>query len=156
MELTGPENLRYQIEQELLSRSVNTQEIKIQKEEEEEEKLDEEYTEVYTAVDERFGVKEIEFIDGNFKPRNAQAYAGQVIKWTNKTDQDITFVQLKQDYPELAEPFVIKAGESFEFRLRLRDVGLWTYKEQSGVARASIQINKLSDRMSKMIPDEAE
>jgi len=154
LELTGPEDLRYQIEQELTSKNVNVEELKEQKVVEEKEELQQEYTEVYNAVDDRFGTKEIEFIDGNFKPRNAQAYAGQVIKWVNKSAGDITFVQIKQDYPELAEPFVIKAGESFEFRLRLRDVGMWTYRNEGNVARASIMINKLSDNMAKLIPDE--
>ncbi len=153
LEVTGPEDLRYQVEQELASKKIDVVELKEQKQVEEDTALQQQYTEVYNAVDDRFGTKEIEFVDGNFKPRNAQAYAGQVIRWTNNSNEDITFVQLKQDYPELAEPFIIKAGESFEFRLRLRDVGLWTYTSEGAPSRASIMINKLSDEMSKLIPE---
>ena len=153
LELTGPEDLRFQIEQMLIEKNVDTREIKEQKEVKKEVEIQQSYTEVYDAVDERFGVKEIEFIGENFKPRNAQAYAGQLIRWTNNSDEDITFVQIKQDYEELMQPFVIKAGESFEFRLRLRDVGLWTYRNEGNVARASIMINKLADEFIQLIPE---
>jgi|GEM_PF-980548 len=154
LDLTGPQDLRFQIEQLLTENNVSVEEIKQQNQGRQVQETLQAYTEVFDEVDKRFGIKEIDFVDGNFKPRNAQAYAGQLIKWINRSAEDITFVQIKEDYEELKQPFVIKAGESFEFRLRVRDVGIWTYRNGDNPARASIMINKLPDDLAQLLPEE--
>ena len=107
---------------------------------------------IYDIIDQRYGVKEIEFVDGDFKPRNTSAHAGQLVRWTNNSDQDITFVQIMQRFEALKEPFVIKAGESFEFRLELRQQGIWTYKDEGNLSRASITIGPLTPDLEEMLP----
>jgi len=80
--------------------------------------------------------------------------AGQLVKWTNNSEEDITFVQLSNRFPELEEPFVIKAGETFEFRLRLRETGLWTYRFEGDTSRASILIKDLPESIKSLLPEE--
>lgn len=94
------------------------------------------------VINETLGVKEIAFTEEGFEPRNTTAMEGQLVRWTNTTDEDITFVQLAPRFEELKEPFVIKAGETFEFRLRGK--GMWTYKNEGSDTRASIFINAVS------------
>jgi len=154
LELTGPEDLRFRIEQTLQNLDVKTEEIKKQIKIEEEEQEVEQLTEIFSIVDSRFGTKEIEFVDGSFNPRNTTGYAGQLIRWINNSENDFTFEQIMDKYDELKKPFVIKAGESFEFRLRLRDVGLWTYRDEGNTSRASILIYELPDDLKAALPDE--
>jgi len=154
LELTGPEDLRFQIEQALQNLDVETKKIKKQIKIEEEKQEVEQLTEVFNIIDSRFGTKEIEFFDGSFNPRNTTGYAGQLIRWTNTSESDISFEQIMDKYDELKEPFVIKAGESFEFRLRLRDIGLWTYRNEGNPSRASILIYELPNDLKATLPDE--
>lgn len=91
-------------------------------------------------LDQTFGTLEINYTAEGFVPSDAQAFFGQLVKWTNQTQQDITFVQLSEKFAELSKPFQIKPGESFEFRLN--GSGLFTYKNESDVNRASILIQK--------------
>ncbi len=111
-------------------------------------------TEIYKTVDDRFGILEIEFTaESEFKPDKTLATAGQLVRWSNKSDKDITFVQLMPRFQELEQPFVIKTGESFEFRLRLREFGMWTYTYEGYDGSYSIDINKLPDDIAQMLPN---
>ena len=109
---------------------------------------------IHSKVDERFGTLEIAFTEGGFSPENTQGYAGQLVRWTNSTENDITFVQLNDLFEDLADPFIIKAGETFEYRLELRESGLWTYQNEGDTGRASIFVNRLPDDLANLLEDE--
>lgn len=110
------------------------------------------YAQVQSVVDDHYGKLNISFTKDGFTPRNAQVYAGQKVVWTNTTDSDITFVQLMPKFDSLAKPFTIKAGETFEFRIPLREEGLYTYKQEGSDTRASIFINKLPKSLQDLLP----
>ncbi len=108
---------------------------------------------IHQTIDQRFGTLEIAFSDEGFSPRNTQGYAGQKVVWTNNTSEDFTFVQLMPRYEELSEPFLVEAGETFEFRFALRKSGLWTYKNEGSSTRASVFVNKLPPDLEQLLPD---
>ena len=152
MNVLGSQDFKEQIEQALRNYNVAVEEIKEQTEIEEEIQEQQTLTSVFTLIDQTYGVREIEFVEGNFKPKNTSAYAGQLIRWVNNSEEDITFVQIMKRYESLKEPFVIKAGETFEFRLELRETGMWTYKSEGNTIRASIMVSKLPQNILNMVP----
>lgn len=156
LQLNGPEDLRFQVEQALTDTGVETEEIKQQAVEEEEELEQEQLSAVHDLIDERYGVREIEYVDGNFKPRNTSAHAGQLVRWTNNSEESITFVQIMSRFPALNEPFVIEPGGSFEFRLELRQSGIWTYRDEGNPSRASIMIGPLTEDLEQMLPPQTQ
>lgn len=77
-------------------------------------------------------------LEGGFLPRGPTAFMGQKVRWTNKSNQDITIAQYIHKFPEFEEGLTIKPGESFEFLLT--DSKLWTYREKNTGAYGSIFI----------------
>ena len=69
----------------------------------------------------------IEFTDQGFKPGNAQAQVGQIVRWTNKTNEPIKIKQLIKKFDELENEVTIEPGKFYE--LRLYKSGYWTYQE---------------------------
>lgn len=97
------------------------------------------------TFDERFGIIEVKYYDKwGFIPKNLSALNGQLVKWTNTTENDITFTQKTPTYQELEnqEPIIIKPSESFEFRLY--EEGLWTYEEGTTKNFGSIDVKPSS------------
>ncbi|OGC45286.1 hypothetical protein A2V49_01695 [candidate division WWE3 bacterium RBG_19FT_COMBO_34_6] len=96
---------------------------------------------LYKTMDEKYGVVEIKYSkEDGFTPRNTEAQAGQLVRWINTTDQDVKFIQLMPKFDEFKQPKIIKAGETLEYRLRLREKGLWTYNIEGNKTRGSILI----------------
>ena len=69
----------------------------------------------------------IEFTDQGFKPGNAQAQLGQLVRWTNKTKEPIKIKQLIKKFDELENEVTIEPEKFYE--LRLYKSGYWTYQE---------------------------
>lgn len=93
------------------------------------------------SFDERIGIIEVSYYEKwGFVPKNLSGLNGQLVKWTNKSEIDITLTQKMPTYPELEEqePITIKPGETFEFRLR--EEGLWTYEEGTTKHFGSINV----------------
>lgn len=88
------------------------------------------------AIDNKYGIIEIEYIPGGFAPNNVKAIQGQLVRWINKTDKDIRIQQIIYLYDELSVPVVIAPGATFE--VRLTKDKLWTYKETTNANYASI------------------
>lgn len=124
---------------------------------EEAQKTEEFKTNIFQAIDDKYGTLEIEYTEEDgFLPDNAQANPGQLVRWTNTSEEDITFIQLMNKYSELEEPFVIEAGESFEYRLELREHGLWTYQFEGDIGRSSLTVNKLPPEIEALLPENVE
>lgn len=110
---------------------------------------------IYKMIDGKHDVLEIEYNGTDFSPKKTQAVAGQLVRWTNRSDKDITFLQLNNRLDSLKQPFVIKAGESFEVRLQLRNVGILTYKVEGATSRSIINIIEQSENIKKLLPPSA-
>jgi hypothetical protein len=93
-------------------------------------------SEAYKDVDTKYGIISIDYTTNGFTPKNNDAVKGQLVRWTNKTSNDIYLQQLMPTYTELKEPVLIKAGGTFEFRLY--KTKLWTYQERDIKSFASI------------------
>lgn len=155
VEITDLNSLRKAIEQELEKYiSIKQQEADEEQEIEAKNELIQIETNLLNIIDEKYGKVEISYNEEGFTPRDTDAIAGQIVVWTNNSDSDITFVQLAQKFDELKEPFVIKSGESFEFRLKLRTQGMWTYRAEGNNPRGSILIYQLPDNLQEMLPKE--
>ncbi|MBU1133007.1 MAG: hypothetical protein ABIA11_03800 [Patescibacteria group bacterium] len=91
------------------------------------------------SFDERIGIVEIKYYEKwGFVPKNLSALNGQLVRWTNTTENDVTFTQKMPTYPELQDPIIIKPNETFEFRLY--EEGLWTYEEGATKNFGSIDV----------------
>lgn len=101
---------------------------------------------LFDRIDETYGTLEISYTSEGFEPKDTKATTGQKVVWTNNSEEDLVFVQLIPKYEELLEPKTIAPGETFEFRLR--DIGLWTYRAEGQVSRASIFIQKLPESIA--------
>ena len=93
-------------------------------------------TQVQTSFDTKYGILQIDYTSNGFSPMNTTATVGQLAHWTNKTSADIYLQQKTQVYAELKDPILIKAGETYEFRLS-KDV-YFTYQEKGTQAFGSI------------------
>ncbi len=150
----NPADLKSLIEQELMAQNVNVVQLKEDKVLKEEQQAQQQFTDIYTTVDQRFGIKEIEFVDGNFSPRNSSATAGQLVRFSNNSDSEITLTQIMDKYEALNKGVILQPGEYFEFRLELRKYGLWTYRNEGNPIRASIMVGKLPEDLKALLPAE--
>lgn len=160
LKLTSVTDLRTQVEQALKDSGIDlstTQDNQtgnqVSTDQTSDTQQDSAYAQVQSLIDDHYGTLKIDFTDNGFTPRNTQVYAGQKVVWTNTTDNDITFVQLMPKFDSLSKPFVIAAGDAFEFRIPYREEGLYTYKQEGSDTRASIMINKLPQALMDLLPD---
>ena len=116
----NPADFKTQIEQELTNENVNVIQIQEEKAQKEQGETQQMFADIYYTIDQRFGIKEIEFIENNFKPRNSSATAGQIVRFTNNSQNEITITQIMSKYEALNKDVILLPEESFEFRLELR------------------------------------
>ena len=88
------------------------------------------------AIDNKYGIIEINYTEDGFISNNVKAIQGQLVRWTNKTNADMKLQQIISLYDELSTPATIAPGETFE--LRLTKDRLWTYKEANHAHYAGI------------------
>ena len=72
-------------------------------------------------------VLEITYTKDGFSPKEPNAYSGQLVRWKNTTDKEITLVETIQKFPEFELGVKIAPNGVYEFRIA-KDK-LWTYKE---------------------------
>lgn len=149
-----PQDLKVQIEDELERIGINIAQIKNEAEVKQREQENQAYIDIYNTIDQRLGIKEIQFVDGNFDPRNTSATAGQLVRYVNNSDETIKIIQIMDKYEALSRGVSLKPGESFEFRLELRRYGLWTYRNEGNPIRASIMVGKLPKDLMELLPQE--
>jgi len=152
--VSNPTDLKIKIEDDLKNYGVDIVKVKNELETQQQQKIDQTYNNIYNTVDQRFGIKEIEFVDGNFNPRNSSATAGQLVRFTNNSENTIVINQIMDKYEALSKDVTLKPEEYFEFRLELRRYGLWTYKNIGNPIRASIMVGKLPEDLMQLLPDE--
>lgn len=82
-------------------------------------------------------IKEISFTEEGWDPREAAIVKGQVVRWTNETEETIEIEELDYYYrEEFAENKVLEPGESFEFKFTVP--GIWRYQEARSKTWGSI------------------
>lgn len=154
MVVTSPANFKTQIEEALTRYGVDIEKVEKEMQTREQEIIEQTYSDFYDIVDQRFGTKEIEFVDNNFDPRNSSATAGQLVRFTNNSENTIVLTQIMKKYEALSDDVTIKPGESFEFRFELRKQGLWTYRNVGNSNRASIMVSELPEDLMQLLPEE--
>ena len=95
-----------------------------------------ESTEAYKSFDEKYGIVEITYKENGFIPKNYRAYKGQLVRWTNTTENPIYLEQKMKYYSELEEPVKIDPGGTFE--LRMEKEKLWTFQEKETKSFGSV------------------
>ena len=151
---SNPDVLKKQVEDTLRNYGIDIEGVINEAEIREQEIVEQTYNNIYNIVDQRFGIKEISFVDGNFDPRNTSATAGQLVKFTNNSENSIVLTQIMDKYEALDQDVTLQPGESFEFRLELRRYGLWTYRNVGNPTRASIMVGKLPEDLMQLLPEE--
>lgn len=94
-----------------------------------------------TAIDEKYGAINIEFVNGGWKTKLAFAVRGQAIVWKNNSDATIYLRQKTPTYPELDTPTPIKPVETFTFRLT--KIGEWSFDEEKSKSFGTIRVKEL-------------
>jgi predicted DsbA family dithiol-disulfide isomerase len=82
------------------------------------------------------GVIEIDYTADGFTPKNITVPFGQIVRWVNKTQQDIVLAQRIPLYDALQQPKTLKPGEMFEMPMTKEK--LWTYAESNSNSFGSI------------------
>jgi plastocyanin len=79
---------------------------------------------------------EIEYRVEGFLPVNARVRRGQLVRWVNRSSNDMILLQTSKIYPEWKEPVVVKRNGSYEFRMYKS--GMFTYKDLNSTSFGSV------------------
>lgn len=98
-------------------------------------------TEISDAeADSMYGTAFVDFTDEGFEPVELEIKLNQKVRWTNRTDREITIYQTTyKRFPEWDEDKTLAPGESFEFRFYKNK--LWTYKERASGEFGSVFVD---------------
>lgn len=92
-------------------------------------------------VNQRYGYLEIKVTSTGIEPKNATGWVGQIVRWTNETDNPIELKQTTPMYEEWKNSNkVVAPGGTVE--LQLTQNRLWTYRELNLGFFGSIYANR--------------
>ncbi|HLC93402.1 MAG TPA: thioredoxin domain-containing protein [Patescibacteria group bacterium] len=95
----------------------------------------------YSEIDSKLGIVEIAYTAEGFVPRNTAAYKGQLVRYTNKTDNPIIYYQPVYRFDEIKQEVEIVAGGTLEFRLNKTKA--FAYREKLTDSFGSIFVQEL-------------